>query len=103
MLAIDFFGLGQNTAPTASAAPVVQTQTHVTLPAVPDDAVVRCKFDQAINGFRCSPVGLFEPPTVFLLVAASVALLGLGYAFGRTRFLPRAVESFVAEPPRLRR
>lgn len=95
MLAIErnIFGFGAD-APTAPAAPPVD----LTLPVIPDDTVVRCKFDASIKSFRCSPVGLFEAPTVFLLAAAGLAILGLGYAFGSTRFIPRAVESFTAEP-----
>lgn len=99
---VDLFGLGQDAAP-ASTAPAVKTETrNVIIPAIPDNTVVRCKFDPSINSFRCSPVGLFEPPTVFLMAAAGVALLGLGYALGRMRFLPRFAERVAEEPLRRR-
>jgi hypothetical protein len=105
MLAIDkidnIFGLGQDAVP--ASAPSVKAETrNVIIPAIPDNTVVRCKFDQSINGFRCSPVSVFEPPTVFLLAAAGLAVLGIGYVFGRTRFLPRFVERVAEEPIRRR-
>jgi len=102
MLAIErnFFGFGADETPVTApvAVSTLPTEKDITLPVIPDDTVVRCKFDPTIKSFRCSPVGLFEAPTVFLLAAAGLAILGLGYAFGSTRFIPRAVESFTAEP-----
>jgi len=98
MLAVDIFGLGQAT-PTAVPANGSRT---VTLPAIPDDTAVRCKFDREIGGYRCSPIGLFETPTVFLLAAGGLALLAVGYTFGQTRFLQRFVEAFARTPRAVR-
>lgn len=84
MLAVDFFGLGQD-----APASVPASTRSITMPAIPDGAVVRCNFDQTINSYRCAPVSLFEPPTVFLLAAAGVAVLAIGYTLGRVQFLPR--------------
>lgn len=93
---VDMFGLGADEAGVPLPA---QASKTVIMPAVPDNTTVRCTFDPAINGMRCSPVGLFEAPTIFLLGAGAAFLLALGYAFGRTRFLPRFVERVANNPP----
>lgn len=100
MLAVqNIFGLGQD----ATAPSNVITDPRIVMPVIPDNVTVRCKFDPTLKNYQCSPVGLFEPPTVFLLAAGALALLGLGYAFGRVRFIPRAVDSLVEDPRIVRR
>jgi len=91
MLAVDFFGLGQETAPSS-------TVRTVTMPVVPDKTVVRCSYDNNIQGFRCTPVEFWEPPTVFLIAAGSIALLAVGYVLGRARAIPRYAQRIVEDP-----
>jgi hypothetical protein len=105
MLAIETsYGFGSFGADApAPSTPVAPTPfPNIVMPVVPDNTVVRCKFDPEINGLRCSPVELLEPPTIFLLAAAGLAALTIGYAFGRIQFLSRFAERVAETPLRAR-
>lgn len=98
MLAIDFFG--QAVPPPSNVTPplAVTPPQNIIMPAVPDNTTVRCQYDTAINGFRCSPVNPFGTPTLLMIGAAGIALLGLGYLLGQARFLPRLIDTFIEHP-----
>jgi hypothetical protein len=104
VLAIEnIFGLGQDATPAPTPTVTADNRRNVTLPAVPDNTIVRCKFDPVINGMRCEPVQLLEPPIVFMLAAGGLASLLLGYALGRAQFFSRFAKHVAEDPLHVRR
>jgi hypothetical protein len=62
--------------------PPSSATSTITLPVVPDNVAVRCRYDERIGTWRCGHGGLLEQPSTYVLALGAVLLLALGVTTG---------------------